>query len=310
MKYIIFTVDTESDNQWDIDRGQSTENAKFIPKFQEFCESYNIAPTYLIDYSMSHNNFLVNYLKKKVFNDLCELGMHLHSWDTPPYHEYDKNKLSRPYLIEYPEEIMYEKIMNLNNYLENIFELKIVSHRAGRWATNNIYFNLLDQFGYLVDCSITPGIDWTKQLGVKLGGSNYTNYKHIPYMIGNTNLLEIPMSVSNLMQFEWDHSLSLKNNIRRFLKTKIGYTVWLRPVLYGQVDIQKLISQIDEKNYGYLEFMIHSTELMPNGSPYINSNIELINFYEKLKNIFNMLKNQYQSVTLKQYRNIYKSQII
>lgn len=35
-----------------------------------------------------------------------------------------------------------------------------VSHRAGRWAMNREYFRLLHKYGYKIDCSYTPGINW------------------------------------------------------------------------------------------------------------------------------------------------------
>ena len=39
-KFFIITIDTESDNQWDSSKNQTTENARFIPRFQELCEKY------------------------------------------------------------------------------------------------------------------------------------------------------------------------------------------------------------------------------------------------------------------------------
>ncbi len=43
-KNFIITVDTEGDNQWNIYNGQdiTTENANFIPRFQEMCEMLGV----------------------------------------------------------------------------------------------------------------------------------------------------------------------------------------------------------------------------------------------------------------------------
>ena len=48
MKKIFVTLDTEEDRQWDLSmRESTTENAKYIPRFQELCEKYNIKPIYV-----------------------------------------------------------------------------------------------------------------------------------------------------------------------------------------------------------------------------------------------------------------------
>lgn len=62
----IITVDTEGDNQWSIYNGQNitTENANFIPRFQEMCEEFGFKPVYLVNYEMANNDFLMDYLKK------------------------------------------------------------------------------------------------------------------------------------------------------------------------------------------------------------------------------------------------------
>ena len=62
----------------------------------------------------------------------------------------------RPYLIEYPDHILHEKLKVLTELLEERFETKMLSHRPGRWALNAIYARALAAQGYLVDSSVTP----------------------------------------------------------------------------------------------------------------------------------------------------------
>ena len=82
--------------------------------------------------------------KEVLLHNSGEIGMHLHAWNSPPLFELSKNDyLEQPYLIEYPENIMNEKIMVLNDILENTFNNKMISHRSGRWALNDIYVKLL-----------------------------------------------------------------------------------------------------------------------------------------------------------------------
>ncbi len=50
-----------------------------------------------------------------------------------------------PYLIEYPDDVMEAKIKFLTNLIFERTGIKPVSHRAGRWATNEKYFELLSK---------------------------------------------------------------------------------------------------------------------------------------------------------------------
>ena len=40
--------------------------------------------------------------------------------------------------------------------------MNLVSHRAGRWAINEIYLSILTEFNYSLDCSYTPYINWSE----------------------------------------------------------------------------------------------------------------------------------------------------
>lgn len=308
-KKIIFTVDTESDNQWEIENNQSTENAKFIPRFQTVCESYGVIPVYLVDYSMSNDPFLVKFLKKKMAQNLCEVGCHIHAWDTPPFFTYDKSENGRPYLTEYPIEIMAKKIERITKHLNETFDTFVVSHRAGRWAMNDSYCQILDTFGYKVDCSYTPGISWSKQIGYVQGGSDYSSYDCKPFVLPNTDIIEVPMTISKMHCFRWEKRSSVRTNSIRFLKSILGRNIWLRPALNSRYEMEKLIEYADKKMQ-YIEFMIHSSELMPGGSPYFKTDEDIDYLYQLLNFIFQFgTKMGFQGVSLNQFQEQYRGHV-
>ncbi|TBL38783.1 deacetylase, partial [Klebsiella oxytoca] len=79
------------------------------------------------------------------------------AWNSPPIVALTDNDLHyQPYLIEYPKSQMRDKIAFMTDLLENKLQTKMLSHRAGRWAFNETYAQLLIEFGYQVDCSVTP----------------------------------------------------------------------------------------------------------------------------------------------------------
>lgn len=301
-KSLIFTVDTESDNQWETTNGQTTDNAKYIPRFQELCEKYSVIPVYLTDYSMSHNEWLMSYLNKKQDVGLCEIGAHLHAWDTPPGHEYDYSETGRPYLIEYPQDIMYEKLYNLTEHLNNNVNGKVVSHRAGRWAVNDSYMHMLNELGYRIDCSITPGISWSRQKGVSAGGPDYRSEKQMAEVYRGTDILEVPMSVGKVHTFNWRKEYGIVRNIGREVKSIMGRTVWLRPAICTKVEMIALIDILERRKIEYIEFMIHSSELMPGGSPYFKTEEDIDKLYRILEELFSMLSGRsYKSISLRDY---------
>ena len=65
MKSFIITIDTEGDNLWDYKKGTpvSTENTKFIPRFQELCEKFGFKPVWLTNYEMICDSLYVEYIK-------------------------------------------------------------------------------------------------------------------------------------------------------------------------------------------------------------------------------------------------------
>lgn len=281
-KGFIITIDTECDNQWDEDIKHGTKNAYYIPRFQEICEKYGMKPVYLVDYEMAQDVFLANFLKEKSDSGLCEIGMHLHSWNTPPFDRIDKSG-TKSYLIEHEEAIMESKIKNITELLGQTFGKEPVSHRAGRWAIDSTYIRLLAKYGYKIDCTFTPGVNWYKEKGYQQGGTNYVaKMPELMKEINNNAMIELPATVKKYRSFRVTKSLvSMIKEIARFI---LGRNIWIRPSLCDKRDIVKLL--YDCKDEKYLEFMMHSSEFMPGGSPYFKDEESINELYKTLESIF------------------------
>ncbi|CAK8740280.1 hypothetical protein SODG_003723 [Sodalis praecaptivus] len=159
----IITIDTEGDNLWQNHGHITTENARFLPRFQAFCEKYRFKPVYLTNYEMAMDDAFVDFARDAIARGNAEIGMHLHAWNSPPAHDLTGNDgRHKPYLIEYPEAVMREKILFMTQLLEETFQTKMLSHRAGRWAFDERYAAMLLELGYQVDCSVTPRVDWRR----------------------------------------------------------------------------------------------------------------------------------------------------
>ena len=170
MKKFLISIDTEGDNLWDWDEKSpiGTLNSSYLPRFQELCDRYGFMPTYLSNWEMVSDPEFCRMVGEWASEGRCEVGMHLHAWNTPPFFELDvdtNDNPGLPYLIEYPEEAMEAKVDAITLAIERNIGIRPVTHRAGRWAMDPRYFNLLARKGYLCDCSVTPHIDWKTSPG-------------------------------------------------------------------------------------------------------------------------------------------------
>lgn len=300
MKHFIITVDTEGDNLWSYQKGDNitTLNADYIPRFQELCERYNFKPVYLTNYEMLCNDNYVEYVKAKEQLGLCEVGIHLHAWNNPPLYELNAKYDGNPYLIEYPDNIMKAKFDCLYNLFVEKIGHKPTSHRAGRWAVDERYFKLLEEYDIKVDCSITPGIDWSNNLGETRGGADYNNApKGIHYV---NNVLEIPPTIR---KSHYPIDGSIKHRIKSMIS---GNRLELRPAICSLKQMKYLINRLLKYDKcDYIELMIHSSELMPAGSPYFPNKTAVDNLYNDLESLFKFIKClNFKGASLADYYNI------
>ena len=302
-KTFLITLDTEEDNQWNPNQPPTTENSKYLPRFQELCEKYRLKPTWLTTYKMASDPFFVEYFREKQDKGLCEIGMHLHAWNTPPNFELNKITNERSYLIEYPEDIMDAKIANITELLINNFGKAPVSHRAGRWAINDKYFKLLAKYGFKIDCSVTPGINWQKSLGTTgLVGTDYTEFPHEPYFI-NDKILELPVTIEKLRFVDFNHIHSLKNVLGEIYRFCKGRMQWLRPGKNANIrSLDKVLKYVaNNPKRDYAMFMIHSSELMSGGSPSFQTEDDIENLYVCIEELFLQASKSFIGKSLEDY---------
>ena len=311
----LITIDTEGDNLWSKPRTATTKNASYLPRFQELCEKYGFKPTYLTNYEMANSVTFQKLGKDIIRRGVGEVGMHLHAWDMPPSYELTKDDLRfHPYLIEYPEKVMRQKISIMTDLLESIFGVKMLSHRAGRWSFDEKYANQLIEFGYKVDCSVTPHVSWKSHLGApeKDGGTDYTNFPETAYFIdpsdisrpGQSTLLEIPVSimdrsglVNTAVSSSFLSNISLVNRISNRLFPK----VWLRPNGRNLNQMLGYLRYALSIKRDYVEFMLHSSEFMPGGSPLFKSESAIEQLYHCLESLFAEASVHFSGRTLSQY---------
>jgi len=317
-KQFLISIDTEGDNLWDWKQGKriTTENTKYLQRFQDLCDKYGFKPTYLTNYEMAADDKFVTFAKKTLSYNGCEIGMHLHAWNSPPEHSLtersDGENPGCAYLIEYPDKVMEAKISFMTTYLEERFGVRPTTHRAGRWAMDDRYFKLLEKYGYETDCSVTPGKDWRDCSGFTDGscGSNYSNYPSKPYIVEGTNILEVPVTVKENHRVKVDEVKTVKHIIGNYYRAWKGQgKIWLRPNGRNLDDMIYLSDVISKKSDNYLMFMLHSSEFMPGGSWVFNTEEEIERLYEHLEILFKHISKNYVGSTIGEYAQSFREKV-
>lgn len=268
----LITIDTEGDNLWQKHDSITTENARYLPRFQQLCEKYGFKPVYLTNYEMAIDPAYREFARDVIARGVAEIGMHLHAWNSPPIAPLTADDWRyKPYLIEYRDAVMREKVAHMTHLLEDTFQTKIVSHRAGRWAFDERYARLLMEYGYQVDCSVTPRVNWQMAKGDPEGngGTDYRKFPQHAYFIdendisleGHSRLLEVPMSI----QYKHPGWLnSLKQGYDRLRgKVRSPSVHWLRPMGGNVAAMKRVVEQTLAQGNDYVEYMLHSSEYMP-----------------------------------------------
>lgn len=306
MKKFIITIDTEGDNLWNWKYGEpiTTENVRFLTRFQNLCDEFGFKPVWLTNYEMITDPTYAEFIVKVEQEKRGELGMHLHAWNTPPKYSLNNAQSGAPYLIEYPVEIMEEKIATMTEKIKAV-GVRPVSHRAGRWAMNDRYFRLLIKYGYRVDCSVTPHINWESSAGAtpNAKGVDYSGFPESPYWIesGNDKILEVPVTVRKTHRLMFKDKLNLAEFFKAFYRAVKSNFLWLRPNGNNYNNMIKLVDIIRNSNADYIMFMLHSSELMPGGSPTFQTKESIECLYSSIFNLFKYCSKYFGGFTLREY---------
>src|SRR3990172_288779 len=301
---IVVTIDVEEDN-WGFECCESSvENIRMIPRLQNLFDRYGIKPSYLLTYQVALCKWAVKILSDILSDKKCEIGAHLHPWNTPPILEMYNERNSM--MKNLPYELQAVKLKVLTDKIESAFGRKPRSFRAGRWGLGPDTVKALIECGYVVDSSVTPTISWAN-CGE---GPEYPDVKTVPYWIsvdgtdGNNNshnsILEVPATIGfNRWPFELCQKIYLQLQ-KAWIKplrptgimhhTRLLRKIWLSPEISSANDMIALSKIMIRNGIPFLNLSFHSTTLLPGKTPFIRNDAELEDFYSRLEAILDYLK--------------------
>ena len=297
---LIVTVDTEEEGLWGgryPRTGNTVDNIRGVPRFQELCDRYDVRPTYLVDAPVVEDDDAVKLLRSIQEDGRAEIGAHLHPWCNPPFGEEANAHTS--YLCNLPESLQREKLIWLTETIESRFGRRPTSFRAGRYGLDITGARILAELGYVVDSSVIPFTDYSRD-----GGPNFENAPHSPYFVGGDNLcqphesgslLEVPVSVGfNRHDFTWAQSIrqaAMHPWIRCFhgvgIMDRLGI---VRKIKFSpeQSDAQRMKQLVDAylaQRVPAIVMMFHSSSLVPGYSPYVQDPRDLEQFHRDMQSV-------------------------
>jgi len=318
---LVITIDVEEDNWGFADPRPAVENIRKIPRLQALFDRYGIRPCYLITYPVASCAWSVELLSEIHRQGKCEIGAHLHPWNTPPLKEDINARNSMMKNLDYPLQV--GKLQALTDKIETVFNAKPMSFRAGRWGLGADTVKALITCGYTVDCSVTPTMSWLNSGD----GSVYLDAENNPHwLMSGTDptgsdggrILEVPVSIGfNRWPFDrWQRfSRNLQQNWIRHLRP-IGFLhhtgllrkIWLSPEISSARDMITLSNVMVRNGFRLLNLSFHSAALLPGKTPFVRNEQELEQFYARIETIIEHLASttRLQSLTLadiaRQYR--------
>ncbi len=317
----LITVDTEGDNLWAKPRNITTQNARCLPRFQSLCERYGLYPTYLVNWEMATCPEFQEFGRDVLARRTAEIGMHLHAWNSPPLTALTPDDfLYQPYLHEYPEHLIREKVKVMTATLAETFEITPVSHRGGRWSFNETYARVLIENGYRIDCTVTPHISWQRMPGNPRagGGPDFSDFPEHAYFVdphdisrpGESSLLEVPLTV--VVSRYSSPVLAARAMLKRAgpLGRRIGKRffpdhVRLTPNGRNRARILSSMRIVRREGRDYAQLGLHSSELLPGGSRTYATAEDIETLYEDLAAIFERAQTGFTGHTLSNYYEHY-----
>ncbi len=302
---LVVTVDVEED-QWGVapPRYTTAQNVRRLPILQKLFHEFGSIPTYLLTYPVVSDPRAVSILRDILDGGGCEIGMHCHPWNTPPYEERLNNYNSM--LCNLPTALQFEKLQRLHEAIQHQFEITPIAFRSGRWGFDQEVAKNIVRLGYRIDTSITPYTSWAE-----CDGPDFSRFSPQPYEFtyppvaeghSGTSLLEMPATIGYLHgDFEACARLvrGLKRTPLRQLKVagilsklRLLRKVWLSPELETPVRMIQLVRQMMNQGYDVLNLVFHSTALQKGCNPFVRTDADEQRFLENLHGFLGLVKEE------------------
>ncbi|MDB4477522.1 hypothetical protein N9018_04865, partial [Rhodopirellula sp.] len=199
MPATLYSITVDTEEEWDWSSGYRTSsndvsNIHSLEEFQTACDKLNAKVTYFVNHAVLSNPTTAGIIRDLANSSNVEIGMHIHSWNTPPLSEEIEVSEKESFLHNIPREVAIEKLkIVLDAFDAN--DLKPTSFRGGRYSTCDWMQAFLHQNGIIADASILPFTTWPDE-----GAPDFRDRDLLPVrrniQSGTHGLWEIPLTLA------------------------------------------------------------------------------------------------------------------
>jgi len=298
---VAITIDTEEDNWghfgWE---GATTKNILELWRVQEIFEKHGVRPTYLTNYAPVADAASVAVLGELAELESVEIGAHCHPWNTPPR---TREGEAASMMSVDGWETNRDKIASVLDRIEAELGSRARVFRAGRWALSASVAHALFDLGITVDCSVSPGIDWSS-----IGGPDYSDAPFDPYRFdpaapliptSSGSMLELPPTVGFLRGHPASQSrrrvwlerspLSKLKVVGILDRSGLLTRRWLSPETSDGRTMVRLSDELLRRGFQFLQMTFHSSVLLPGATPYAANATERETFLKSIDEVLQHL---------------------
>jgi peptidoglycan/xylan/chitin deacetylase (PgdA/CDA1 family) len=295
MLHLLVGIDTESDNQWDVDARLRPrfENIYALSDLHALFARHGVRPTYLITYPVATDARSAETLRQLRAKGGCEIGAHHHAWETPPCEVADAQR--HLYASALTADRFEQQLEALTAAIAGAVGERPTAYRSGRFGFSAAHVAPLERAGYLVESSVAPLFCERHKGGPDFVGASLTPY-FLSYddarRAGTSRVVELPVSaalnrrVPSLLERAYGHAPRPYLTRRVLRKLGIARMVWLRPSYSSLDDMKALARRIKDDGVPCLNLLFHSSEAIAGGSPYTRTAEELHAFVARLEQFF------------------------
>ena len=289
----IVTVDTEEEFDWakPFERtGHGLSHVPRLAKFQQFCESFGVAPVYLIDYPIASDPAVTDALGAAVHAGRAEIGIQLHPWVNPPHRE--DLTVYNSFAGNLPPALERAKLVKLRDTIATAFGDAPRIYRAGRYGVGPATAQILAESGLAIDTSVRSHFDYSSQ-----GGPDFTELPLHPWWVDKVGgLMELPLTTvfSGLLRRQGPWLFPRLWRVPRLRGAMARAGLMNRvPLTPEGVTAAEAIRGIDlslADGLPILGFSFHSPSLRPGHTPYVRDARQLDQLYDWWRAVFSHLQ--------------------
>ncbi len=286
-------IDAEEDFDWD-SPVQGTEKSTFhlrnLRMLAEILQAYGATPTYLLTYPVLQDEDAVAIIRHQLEAGLCDAGLQLHPWVTPPFGE--DVSLRASFLGNLSAEREEQKLLCLRARFIQCFGAEPKIYRAGRYGLSRHTPGLLEKHCFTIDTSIAPRTSFEAD-----GGPDFRDFDSRPFWFGErARLLEVPLCRdivgwgaggigADLYGRMAGHGEQRSGLLSLLARSRCVERITLSPEGNDLSAMLRLLRGKLGRGDTVFPLSFHSSSLQDGTNPYVRSTADLHEFYDRLSGI-------------------------